>query len=267
MSIAVRILKVRCPACGSEQAIQVTPEVLKEAEQNPLGLAGLAFPHGDHVLVVYLDRLGGERGARVFKLFQQPAARGLVEVRVPPSELQGLRNIGGFWAELGRLGVRLSSTASTSAVSLRARKGETTLELELNRDIGYQTARPWLEMLLEAFDTSYSSELRDYVNAVKALDLLLEEKPFEYARQVLWLLSNASVITIRLRMPEARLIRELRPTLLFERYDGGFVLKVLESSGSTVGELLSGVLPQVLFASAEAILALHRRGAIDLVVV
>uniref|UniRef100_A0A7J3X568 Uncharacterized protein n=2 Tax=Thermofilum pendens TaxID=2269 RepID=A0A7J3X568_THEPE len=266
MSIAIKVLKVRCPACDSEHIIQVTPEVLREADQNPLGLTGLAFPHGDHVLVVYVDRLGGERGTRVFRLFQQPAARGFAEVRVPPSELQGLRNIGGFWVELGRLGVRVGTEPSASAVSLKAKKGATTLELDFNRDIGYQTARLWLEMLLDAFDTSYSSELRDYVNAVKALDLLLEEKPFEYARQVLWLLSNASTITIRLRMPEARLLREVRPSLFFERYDGGFVLKVLESSGSTVGELLSGALPQVLFSSAEAILALHRRGVIDLVV-
>uniref|UniRef100_A0A7C4FAM4 Uncharacterized protein n=1 Tax=Thermofilum pendens TaxID=2269 RepID=A0A7C4FAM4_THEPE len=266
MSVAIRVLRIRCPECGSEHTIPVTQEVIREAEQNPLGLAGLALPHGDHVLVVYLDRLGGERGTRVFRLLQQPTRRGLAEVRVPPSEMQGLRNISGFWAELGKLGVRVSSEALAPAVSLKARRGETTLELAFNRDVGYQTAKPWLEMLLEVFDTSYSSELRDYVNAVKALDLLLEERPFEYARQVLWLLSNASTITVRLRMPEVHLLREIRPSILFERYDGEFIQKVVESGGSTVGELLSGVLPQVLFSSAEAILALHRRGVIDLVV-
>uniref|UniRef100_A0A7C3SLH1 Uncharacterized protein n=1 Tax=Thermofilum pendens TaxID=2269 RepID=A0A7C3SLH1_THEPE len=266
MSVTVKVLKARCPVCGREHAIQVTHEILREAEQNPLGLAGLAFPHEDHVLVVYLDRLGGERGTRAFRLLEQPVARGFTEVRVPPTELQGLRNIEGFWVELGRLGVRVSSESSVSAISLKARRGETTLELNLSRDIGYQTAKPWLELLLEAFDTSYSSELRDYVNAVKALDLLLEEKPFEYARQVLWLLSNASTIAIRLRIPEVHLLKEIRPSLFFERYDGDFVLKVLESGGSTVGKLLSGVLPQVLFSSAETILSLHRRGVIDLVI-
>lgn len=263
----MKVLKVRCPQCGSEFVLDITATLLSEAAQNPMGLAGIALPHGDHVLVVYVDSSGGERGVRVFKSFQAPAARRVTEFLVPDNALRGLRNIGGFTAELGKLGVKLKASTGKAALLLRGRKGDSSMELELVRSLEYQVVAPWLDMLLEVMDTSYSSEVADYVNAVKALDLLIEEKPFTYARQVLWLIANSSIIKTRLRMPEAQLVRSLKPSIIFERYNGGFISRVLESGETRLRELLTTESPQLLFSSAEALLSLYRRGIIDLVVV
>ncbi|MEM0377586.1 MAG: hypothetical protein QXI90_07435, partial [Thermofilum sp.] len=265
-SFTLKVLKVRCPQCGTEFTLDVTTAVLNEASQSPMGLAGVALPHGDHVLVVYVDSSGGERGLRVFKSFQMPAARQMTEVLVPSDALKGLRNIGGFTIELGKLGLRLTSPAGRAALLLKGRKGDTSIELELVRNLDYQAARPWLEMLLEVIDTSYSIEVADYVNSLRVLDVLLEERPFVYARQVLWLVANSSIVKTRLRMPEAQLVRTLKPSAIFERYGGGFVSRVLESGEARLRELLTAESPQLLLSSAEAILALYRRGAVDLVV-
>ena len=262
----MRVLKVRCPSCGDTFTLEVRPELLAEAAASPIGLAGLAVPHGDHVMVVYVDSSGGERGVRVFKSLLVGVGKGLADLTVPPTLLAGLRNIGGFVAELGKLGIRLRASSGAAAVTLRARKGGTSLELEFTSDVSYQAAKPWLELFLDVVDTSYSNEPLDYVNAVRVLDLLLEEKPFTYARQILWLLTNSSTITVRMRAPEMRLVRELRPSLLFERYNGNFIARVLESGGLRLSDLLASENPQLLLSSAEAVLALYRRGVVDLVV-
>lgn len=265
-SVALRILRVRCPQCGAEFTLDVTAALLSEAAQSPMGLAGVALPHGDHVLVVYVDSSGGERGARVFRSFQLTATKQMSEVLVPSEALRGLRNIGGFTVELGKLGVKLVHTAGRATLLVRGKRGDTSIELELVRSLDYQAVKPWLEMLVEVVDTSYSVETADYVNSLKVLDLLLEERPFVYARQVLWLIANSSIIKTRLRMPEAQLVKMLKPSTIFERYGGGFVARVLDSGEARLRELLMTESPQLLLSSAEAVLSLYRRGIIDLVV-
>lgn len=68
---AVRALKLKCPQCGRESAIQVGEDTLAAAAASQTGLVGVADYHGDHVLVVYVDSEGRDRGVRVFRALQR----------------------------------------------------------------------------------------------------------------------------------------------------------------------------------------------------
>ncbi len=49
--------RVKCPPkCGREHSIMVNPSLLEEAAKG--GLAQIAIPCGDHVLLAYVDRYG-----------------------------------------------------------------------------------------------------------------------------------------------------------------------------------------------------------------
>ncbi|GGP20677.1 hypothetical protein GCM10007981_09720 [Thermocladium modestius] len=48
--------RVKCPKCGREHSIMVNPSLLEEAAKG--GLAQIAIPCGDHVLLAYVDRYG-----------------------------------------------------------------------------------------------------------------------------------------------------------------------------------------------------------------
>jgi truncated hemoglobin YjbI len=261
----VRVFKIRCPACNIVETVEVNDKILIDAQSNPLGLAGVAFPHDNHVLIVYIDRNGEERGTRVFSLLQ-PVAKGFYQVKVPDEWLRGLRNIAGFTVESKRINYRISGYLRQPSSSIKVYKGETTLEVDFARDISYQQARSWLELLAEALDTSFSFNQADYVNAIRLLDVLIEEKPFEYIKQVFWLITNASNITVKVHEREAMLARKYRPMILFDKHNGGFINRVMEVSNTKVSQLLGLENPQIIYSYIEALLSLQRRKIIDLVV-
>ncbi|MEZ0346695.1 MAG: hypothetical protein ABWK01_09105 [Infirmifilum sp.] len=261
----IKVAKVTCPRCGSQFSIELTPEILAEVESNPLGLAGVALPHGDHVLVVYFDRNGGERGVRVFSLLQKQE-KGFYEVKMERESLKGMRNISGFLIELRKLNLRLIYLQESTPITVRLSGRDIGLELTFQKDFSYQKVRGWLELLLDVFEGSYSASPSDYVNTLRILDVMLEENPFAYAKQVFWLVSNASTITIKSRLPESHLLKKYRPTILYEKYNGLFITRVVDSNGIKVSELLTETNPQILFSYSEAILSLYRRGVVDLVI-
>lgn len=260
----IRTVKLRCPRCGTEVSLQITPDIVEEALSNPLGLAGVAYPHGDHVLVAYFDRNGGERGVRVFSTLQTPD-KGVFEVSLLGDELRGLRNISGFSVLSKKLNMKMSFL-SQSSTTLKVSGRDTVVEVDFRRDFGYQILRGWLEILLDVFENSYSTDPSDYINTIRIFDIMLEEKPFAYAKQVFWLVANASTITSKVRLPEAILLKKYRPTIIFEKYNGEFVSRVVDSNEIRVSEALGKDNPQILFSNAEALLSLYRRGVIDLVI-
>ncbi len=261
----VRIAKIKCPRCGSEFPVNISTNVLEEAKVNPLGLAGVAVPHSDHVLVAYFDRNGDERGVRVFSILQAPE-KGVFEVNIPEGDVKGLRNIAGFIIESRKLNLRLKYSARTTSTAIKVSALDTTLEVDFQRDISYHHVKAWLELLVDVFENSYSTLPADYVNAVRVFDIMVEEKPFTYAKQIFWLIANASTITIRPRLPESLLIKKYRPTILYEKYNGGFVSRAVDSVGLRVSEVLGTEMPQILYSYAETLLSLYRRGVIDLVI-
>jgi hypothetical protein len=261
----VRAFKIKCPSCNSIETVEVDEKVLYEAQSNPLGLAGIAFSHEDHVLIVYIDRNGGERGTRIFPLLQ-PTAKGFYQATVPTEWLRGLRNISGFTVESRRINYRITGYLKPSTSSIKVRKGETSLEIDFTRDISYHSAKSWMELLVEALDSSFSTNQADYINAIRLLDVLVEEQPFEYVKQVFWLITNASNISVKVRERESLLARKYRPMIIYEKYDGGFINKVLEASRIKVSQLVGLENPQVIYSYIEALLSLQRRRVIDLVI-
>jgi len=262
---AVRIVKTRCPRCGEVFPVTLTTELLEEAKSNPLGLVGVALPHSDHVLVAYFDRNGAERGTRVFAALQAPE-KGLYEVRVPLGDVKGLRNIAGFVIESRKLNLKLVYSTRSISTSIKVSAPDTCLEVDFQRDVSYSHVRAWLELLVDVLENSYSTLPLDYINTLRIFDVMVEEQPFTYAKQVFWLVANASTITIKPRLPESLLVKKYRPTILYEKYNGNFVSRVIESGGLKVSDILGSEAPQVLFSYAETVLSLYRRGVIDLVI-
>ncbi len=64
MASPLKLIRVKCPKCGSEVLVNISREVLEEARSSPTGLSAAAIPHGGHVLLVYVDANGHERGTR-----------------------------------------------------------------------------------------------------------------------------------------------------------------------------------------------------------
>ena len=62
--------RVKCPKCGREHSIMVNPSLLEEAAKG--GLAQIAIPCGDHVLLAYVDRYGMVRRASTTLLVTGP---------------------------------------------------------------------------------------------------------------------------------------------------------------------------------------------------
>jgi len=57
--------KVVCPYCGRELEFPLTPDVIKQAFESKDGLARVALPHENHVLIIQVDRWGTIRNRTV----------------------------------------------------------------------------------------------------------------------------------------------------------------------------------------------------------
>lgn len=260
-----KVLKTRCPRCGRDIVVEVNERILMEARNNPLGMAGIVEMHGDHAAVVYVDRNGNERGVRVYPVLAKGAEEYTV-FTLPSASLENFYNIGGFSLTLKKLRMMIRAGLQEEGVTLRASKGEAVLELDFKRDFSWSTVKRFTWILVDAVSTSYSENPNDYLNAVKLLDVVLREPQFFYSKDVFWLVTNASTITMKTRLPEAMLFRKYRPSMLFERYDTRFLLRVAETPSEPVSKLLRSDNPHVVYSRADALLAMYKRGIIDLVV-
>ncbi|MFP3297569.1 MAG: hypothetical protein RXO22_00550 [Thermocladium sp.] len=63
-------ISVKCPRCGKEHTLTLNPSILEEASKG--GLAQIAIPCGDHVLLTYVDRYGMVRRASTTLLVTGP---------------------------------------------------------------------------------------------------------------------------------------------------------------------------------------------------
>ncbi len=261
-----RVLKTRCPRCGKDIVVEIGDEILREARENPLGMAGIVEMHGDHAAVVYIDRNGNERGVRVYSVL----AKGGEEYTVftlPPASLRGFSNIAGFALTLRKLRMKIQADLSEEGVMLHAVRGDAVLDLDFRRDFSWNTVKRLAGVLVDTIDSSYSENPNDYLSAIKILDVILKEPNFLYSKQVFWLVTNASTLSVRTRLPEAMLFRKYRPSMLFERYDAHFLLSVAETPRESVAKLLKSDNPYTVYSRADALLAMYKRGIIDIEVV
>jgi len=57
--------KVKCPRCGKDLEFPLTPDIIKQATEMRDGMARVAIPHEDHVLIIQVDRWGTVRNTVV----------------------------------------------------------------------------------------------------------------------------------------------------------------------------------------------------------
>ena len=265
-TVTVNIIRTKCPKCRRESIVSVDESLLQEALQNPLGMVGVVEIHGDHALVIYIDRNGHERGKRIYPLLKTAERGPYTEYKISADELARLKNISGFALDLKRLHILIKGYVQDLKDSYKISSENAVLEIDFNEELSYKVIKHWTKLVFDAINTSYSDNPNDYLNAIKILDVVLDEQPFIYANKVFWLITNASTLTMRSRLPEKMLLQKYRPSIIYERYEQQFINHVVSLPQEKVYNLLSGDNPQIMFARAEALLSLYRRGVIDLVV-
>jgi len=53
---------VKCPRCNQEVEVDISREIVEQASSSPAGVTAVVVPHGDHQIIVYVDKNGGIRG-------------------------------------------------------------------------------------------------------------------------------------------------------------------------------------------------------------
>jgi len=53
---------VKCPRCNQEVEVDISREIVEQASSSPAGVTAVVVPHGDHQIIVYVDKNGSVRG-------------------------------------------------------------------------------------------------------------------------------------------------------------------------------------------------------------
>jgi hypothetical protein len=252
---AVRVLKLKCPECGRETAIQVGEDTLVAAAASPTGLVGVADYHGDHVLVVYVDGEGRERGVRAFRTLQ----RGEV-LRVNPSFLSYTSLVAGFRASSG--GWSVECFAGSPRALLRVLRGEHALDLELKSFEHAARVVEWGGALLEAVGRAGQPDLGGLLLSLLLFDAYAASQPSPFAARMFGIALKARRLTVRVDPGAAELLREyaarvpgLSPRLV------DFAIGV---NGWRLIDAIAGPDPLTIRERLQALLSLERRGVVGL---
>jgi len=250
---AARLLRLRCPECGRESDVHVTPDTLAAAAASPTGLVGVADYHGDHVMVVYVDGEGRDRGVRVFRALQ----RGEV-VRANPTYLAYMSNIAGF--RVASEGWSLEGFAGSPRALLRVLGGGGALEVELRDLARAPQAAAWGERFLEALSRVGQPDLSGLLLSILLLDASMQHPPSPFASRMFELALNVRRLTLRVDPDSADLLSAyahrvpwLSPRVLefARRVDGWPLLRVVAAPD-----------PLTMRERMATLLSLERRGVV-----
>jgi len=250
---AVRVLKLRCPECGREAAIQVGEDTLAAAAASPAGLVGVADYHGDHVLVVYVDGEGRDRGVRVFRTLQRGEA-----LRVNPSFLSYTGLVAGFRVSSG--GWSVECFAGSPRALLRVLRNEQALDLELRSFEYAARVVEWGGGLLGALERAGLPDLGGLLLSILLLDANATNPPSPFATRLFEIALKARRLTVRVDPSAAELLREyasrvpgLSPRLV------DFALSV---NGWRLIDAVAGPDPLTIRERLQALMSLERRGVV-----
>ena len=250
---AVRVLKLKCPQCGGEAAIQVGEDTLVAAAASPTGLVGVADYHGDHVLVVYVDSEGRDRGVRVFRTLQ----RGEV-LRVNPSFLSYTSLVAGFRVSSG--GWSVECFAGNPRALLRVFRGEHALDLELRGFEHAAGAVEWGEKLLGALERVGFPDLGGLLLSVLLLDASAANPPSPFATRLFEVALRARWLTVKVDPSAAELLREYAPRV--PGLSPRLVDFALSVNGWRLVDAVAGPDPLTIRERLQALMSLERRGVV-----
>lgn len=197
---AVRLLKLSCPQCGRESVIQVGDDALVAAASSPTGLVGVADYHGDHVLVVYVDGEGRDRGVRVFRTLQ----RGEV-IRVTPTYLSFMTNLSGF--RVLSEGWSVECFAGTPKALLRVQGGRGALEMEMKDLSKAVQAIAWGESLLSSVAKVVHPDPSGLLLSILLMDASIPYPPSPFATRMFEIALKARRMVVKVDPGAAELLR------------------------------------------------------------
>jgi len=249
----VRTLRILCPQCGRESSVQLREDALAAAAASPTGLVGVADYHGDHVLVVYVDGEGRDRGVRVFRVLQ----RGEV-VRVNPAYLAYMSNLSGFRVTSG--GWSVECFAGSPEVLLRLQEGGGALELELRDLSAAPRAAGWGRGLLEAVARVGEHDPAGLLLSMLLLDASLPNPPSPFAARMFEVALKSRRLVVRFDPDAAELLR------LYVGQVPWLSARSIEFAQSVSGwRLIDAVVgpdPLTMRERLMALLSLERRGVV-----
>ena len=250
---AVRVLKVKCPECGRESALQVGEDTLAAAALSPTGLVGVADYHGDHVFVIYVDSEGRDRGTRVFRALQ----RGEV-LRVNPSFLSFMNSVTGF--RVGSGGWSVECFSGPPLALLRILRGEQALDLELR---SFETAAKvleWGRSLLAALERVGLPEPSGLLLSILLLDANSAYQPSPFASRMFEIAMKSRRLTVKVDTAAAELFREYVPRV--HRLSPKLVDFALSVNGWRLIDAVAGPDPLTIRERLLALISLERRGVV-----
>lgn len=255
---ALRILRVRCPACGEECEVRLDEETLAAAGSSPTGLAGVADFHGDHILVLYVDAEGRERGARVYR-----AMRRWEVVRVNPAFLSYMREMEGFKVSAGSV---VECFQDSPRAVVRVSRGGVEMEAALRSLERAGSAVSWMEEFLKGLERGLeSADLETVLLSVLVLDSCLALEPLWGAARMFEAILASRRLSIRVDRGAAALFRLYADRLGWLR--AGVLDSVLSMDGWRLVEALAARDALTVRERMFSILALERRGVVRLEVV
>jgi len=198
---AARVMKLKCPQCGVESYVKVGEDELAAAAASPTGLVGVADYHGDHVLVVYVDSEGRDRGVRVFRALQ----RGEV-VRVNAAFLSHMGSIAGFRVRSG--GWSVECFAGNPRALLRVFRGELTLDVELKSFDLASKAVDWGDQFLAALQRVGQPDPGGLLLSILLLDAYIPELPSPFSRRAFEVAMKSGRLVVETDRSAAELLRE-----------------------------------------------------------
>lgn len=249
----VRLLKLKCPQCGRESALQVREDSLAAASTSPTGLVGIADYHGDHVLVVYVDGEGRDRGVRVFRALQ----RGEV-IRVNPAYLTYMNVIAGFRVSFG--GWSLECFPGSPRTLLRVTRGESLLEMELRSLERAASSVDWGDSFLAALSRVGQPDPGELLLSILLLDSSIQFPPSPFATRMFEVSLKSRRLVVRVDPGAAELLREYvsRIPWLSTR----LIDYAVSVNGWRLVDAVLGPDPLTIRERLTTILSLERRGVV-----
>lgn len=250
---AVRALKLKCPQCGADSRVEIREDVLATAASSPTGLVGVADYHGDHVLVVYVDSEGRDRGVRVFRALLRGET-----IRVNTAFLSHMNSIAGFRVSSG--GWSVECFAGNPRALLRVFRDELMLDLEL-KDFGLASkAMEWSGQFLAALQRVGQPDPGGLLLSVLLLDAYMPEQPSLFSRRTFEIVMKSGRLIVRTDRSAAELFRESasRVPWLSPR----FVDFAVSVNGLRLVDAVLGSDPLTIQRRLVMLMSLERRGVV-----
>ncbi|RLE87268.1 MAG: hypothetical protein DRJ49_06695 [Thermoprotei archaeon] len=262
MYITKHKIKLRCPICRDECSITVDSATLTSARESPSGIVGLAIPHGDHVVIVYIDSKGRDRGVRAYRtIIGETIPTKLL--RLTPDFLQKFAILEGFRISLGMRNIVIECFNEEPTTVLSSKYEDLTLEVLPNELNSFKVAAYWMNSFLrELYEAVHNTDFRTLMKGLMLLDSTLTSPPTIYTRNMFKFTLLSGKLSVVVDRDAGRLFMKYLDLLpwLYK----GIINKILESNGTLLLDLIKNMDSPTMKKFMESLLFLERRGVVRL---